>query len=105
MDNHGAGKAALRLHLGLKSLGVESKMLTLDRHSPDRDVIGFQTHRTIFKKAIDRVRNKVISSEGNAYKHTRPKDCDLFSNCRTIYNLSKHPLVNKKIKRLERLDR
>ena len=95
MDDHGAGKSALRLHLGLKSLGLDSKMLTLNRHSMDSDVIQFETHRNIFKKVIDSVRNKVISSEFNAYKYTRSKDCDLFSNCRTIYNISKHPLVKE----------
>jgi len=95
IDDHGAGKSALRLHLGLKSLGLDSKILTLNRYSLDSDVIRFDIRRTIFKKAIDRVHNKVISLESNAYKYTRPKNYDLFSNCRTIYNISKHPLVKE----------
>jgi len=95
ISNHGAGKSALRLHLGLKSLGLDSKMLTLNRHSIDNDVIRFETRRTIFKKAIDRVHNKLISLESDIYRYTRPKDYDLFSNSRTIYNISKHPLVRE----------
>jgi len=39
MDNLGAGGAALRLHLGLKSLGIQSKMLVKDRKSSDGDVV------------------------------------------------------------------
>lgn len=39
MDHSGAGGVALRLHIGLKSLGVQSKMLVLFRRSSDSDVI------------------------------------------------------------------
>ena len=96
MDDHGAGKSALRLHLGLKSLGIDSKMLVLKRYSMDSDVVQFETQRTIFKKVIDRVCSKVISSELYAYKYIRPKGCDLFTNCRTIYkDIGKHPLIKE----------
>ncbi|MBA7465094.1 hypothetical protein ES707_00256 [subsurface metagenome] len=41
MDCGGAGKAALRFHRGLKSLGANSKMLGLCRKSSDGDVVQF----------------------------------------------------------------
>jgi len=96
MDDHGAGGAALRLHLGLKSLGANSKMLVLYRKSSDSDVVKFQErNNSIFKKIANRIRSKSISLELAPYEHTRLKGADLFSNNRTLHKISKHPLIKE----------
>lgn len=65
MDYGGAGNAALRLHLGLKSIGVSSEMLVLRKKSSDKDVIKFKCYNLIR------------------------------SICKIGYNLDKHPFVKK----------
>ena len=94
-DSSGAGTAARRLHLGLKSFGLDSKMLTLSHKSSDKDIIEVGKHsNNIFQKIVSRVRDdKAASLEFDAYKHTRPKKHDLFSNSRTRHDISNHPLV------------
>lgn len=96
MDWGGAGKAALRLHLGLKSIGVESKMLVLHHKSSDSDVMQFKQYNSnIFRRAWNRTRNKLSFLELNAYQHTRLREYDAFSNTRTLYNISASPLFKE----------
>jgi len=95
MDNLGAGGAALRLHLGLKSLGIQSKMLVKDRKSSDGDVVQTERHNSFLCYTWNKVRNRLISSKINTYRNTRSKEFDLFTNNRTIYNISKPPLVKE----------
>ena len=94
-DYGGAGIAAHRLHLGLKSIGVQSKMLVLHRSSSDSDVVKFVQHNNILKRQWNKVRNKLISSEFNAYKNTRPQGLEIFTDDRSIYTVSKHLLVQE----------
>ena len=94
-DDGGAGKDALRLHLGLKSIGLGSKMLVLRCNSSNSDLVKFGQNDSIFKKIQNKVHNKLVSSEFNLYKNTRPKELDLFSDDRTPYTVSKHPLVQE----------
>lgn len=96
MDYSGAGTATFRLHRGLKSIGIDSKVLALYRKSQDNDIAEVERlSNNIFKKIVNRVRDKAISTELDAYKHTRSKNYDLFSNNRTLYKISKHPLVKE----------
>ncbi len=95
MTNGGAGKAAARLHLGLKSISVESKMLVLHRSSSDSDVVEFTQSDNLLRQIWDRLWNRYISYEFNVYKNTRLKGLDLFSNDRSIYAISKHPFVQE----------
>ncbi len=94
-DYGGAGIAARRLHLGLKSIGVESKMLVLHRSSSDGDVVRFVQNNNIFRRLWDKLRNRLISSEFNVYKDTRPRGLDIFSDDRTIYDIGKRSLVKE----------
>ncbi len=94
-DYGGAGIAAYRLHIGLKSIGVESKMLVLHSSSSDGDVVRFVQNNNIFRRLWDKLRNRLISSEFNVYKDTRPRGLDIFSDDRTIYDISKHSLVKE----------
>jgi len=94
-DSGGAGIAAYRLHIGLKSIGVESKMLVLHRSSSDGDVVRFVQNNNIFRRQWDKFGKRLISSEFNVYKDTRPRGLELFSDDRTIYNIGKHSLVRE----------
>ncbi|UCC94822.1 MAG: hypothetical protein JSW40_08420 [Candidatus Omnitrophota bacterium] len=71
-------------------------MLVLYRESPDRDVVGIEQHnRNVFKRLWNKVYNRIISSELNAYENTRAKDFGPFSDDRSVYAISKHPLVKE----------
>lgn len=93
-DSGGAGIAARRLHVGLKSIGVESKMLVLHSSSSDGDVVRF-VQNNIFRRLWGKLDNRLISSEFNVYKDTRPRGLDIFSDDRTIYDISKNSLVKE----------
>ena len=88
-DYHGAGKVALRLHLGLKSIGVESKMLVSKRRSQDKDVV--QLDSPILRRINNEIRNRLVLSKFNS----RPKGLDLFTDCNSSYVISEHPLVQE----------
>ena len=65
-NNGGAGKAAFRLHLGLKSIGVKTKLLVLRRSgSSNSDVVEFTQGNNILKRAWNRLRNGYIFYEFN----------------------------------------
>jgi glycosyltransferase involved in cell wall biosynthesis len=95
MDSPGAGGAAFQLHCVLRSLGVESKILVLHRTIPDSDAVQFTQSNAIIRKLCNRLYNKSISLEKLPYESTRPKGLDMFSTDRSIYNVSKHPLVRE----------
>lgn len=94
-DQGGAAKAAIRLHLGLKSIGVQSKMLTLPRTSSDTDIVPYITNNNIVKRAWNKIRNRLVSFEFNVYKNTRLKGLDIFTDDKSIYAVSKHPLIEE----------
>jgi len=89
----GAGLAAFRLHLGLKSIGIKSKMLLLQYGLWDNDIIELKRKRDIFTRLHDKIYNKLISFEFNVYKASRPQGLEVFTDDRSVYNASKHPLV------------
>lgn len=92
----GAGKAAGRLHYGLKSIGVDSGMLLLHgdvTHDGSEDIIEFTRKRSPIKRVIDKIYSEYIIAEYGAYKKTRPHGFELFSNDRTIYDIGAHPMV------------
>ena len=95
LDNGGAGIAAYRLHLGLKSIGLDSKMLVMHRSSSDKDVVQFNQRSNITRRLVNKITNKIIKSEYNICKYIRPKGLDLFSDDRTIYFISKHPFIQE----------
>jgi len=95
MDRGGAAKAAIRLHLGLKSIDVQSKMLVLRRTSSEVDVIRFIKNNNIFRRAWHKIHKGLISLEFNAYNKTSPKRFDMFTDDKTVYKISEHPLVRE----------
>jgi len=91
LDSGGAGKAALRLHLGLKSIGVKSKMLVLHRSSSDNDVIEIEKKNNFFNRMWSEMNKRIISSEINTYN----KPHVYFSTDRSISRLGKHILIQE----------
>jgi glycosyltransferase involved in cell wall biosynthesis len=94
-DSGGAGKAALRLHLGLKLLGVSSKMLVRERTCSDSDVVELRQNDNVFVRQCNKLRKRLYNSELARYKSTRLKGWDLFDDDRTAYNVGRHPLVQE----------
>lgn len=94
--NGGAGIAACRLHFGLKSIGVDSKMLVLyrgERYSDFKDIVGFTQKKSLTIRSLDKLRYGFIAAEYDAYKKTHPEGFDIFNDDRTKCNISEHPLV------------
>ncbi|MDD5069397.1 MAG: glycosyltransferase family 4 protein [Candidatus Omnitrophica bacterium] len=70
-------------------------MLVIKKTSSEASVIAFPRNSSFFKRAQNRIYNKIIQSEFNAYKFTRPTGQDLFSDNRSIYDIARHPLVKE----------
>ena len=95
-DKGGAYNAALGLHKGLKQNGLDSKILKLDCTSSDIDVVQFNPKRPgIFKHISSKIRNKLIRLEFKAYKNSWPYGFNIFIDARTVFEISKHPLVKE----------
>jgi glycosyltransferase involved in cell wall biosynthesis len=92
-DYGGAGKATLRLHLGLKEIGINSKVLVLERFSSDNEVIQHQHRNTMLNQTLLKIYEKLISYELSLYNKTRPKGLEPFSDLKSTYFLSRHPFV------------
>ncbi len=94
-DYGGAGKAALRTHLGLKSLGASSKMLVLYKRSFDPDVIKLIENDTPLRKLLIKVRRRLFPWKYNNYIKTNAKAIDIFTNPNSPYDITNHPLVKE----------
>lgn len=74
-DGGGAGRAAYRLHQGLKSLGVESQMLVQYKESDDRSVVGPNSY---LEKAIAKLKlTEYIDALPLQFNRQRHKDFSL----------------------------
>ncbi|MFA7682337.1 MAG: hypothetical protein WCX61_04895, partial [Candidatus Peribacteraceae bacterium] len=91
-DTGGAGKAAFRLHHGLKSIDVESKMLVLHHNTSDSDVTALVQNNTIFNRARNSFRNRLIAAELKAYDLSHGF---YYTMDKSIYHISNHPLVQE----------
>ncbi len=92
-DCGGAGKAAFRLHLALRLIGIDSKMLVLYHRTSDKYVVQFEPNESIFKRMLNELRNKTINRDYQ--KNTHSKTPEMFSDDRTIYDICKHPLIQE----------
>jgi glycosyltransferase involved in cell wall biosynthesis len=91
----GAGKAALRLHEGLRASGITSNMLILyGSHKEARpDTVKFSQRRNIFGRCHNRFRSGFIKRELNKYRQTISSDKGIFSDDRSAYDIGSHPLI------------
>lgn len=63
----GAGRAAYRVHTSLKKIGVDSKMLVLNKYGDDLDVIQFRAGR--LQKFLHKTRRHYEKFQINKYKN------------------------------------
>ena len=95
----GAGKAALRLHRGLRSIGVASKMLVLHGQNIDQEdeITIFNQNRNIFGQSFNKARQILTEFDLNKYKHRNAGlgTLEVFTDDRSIYKISGHPLVKE----------
>ena len=91
-DTSGSGKAVLRLHYGLKALGVNSKILTLYSASGDGDVIVFERSGNILGRALTKLNNTFIANEVNKYSRTMQKTGEIFSDGKAVFGVDRHDL-------------
>ncbi len=94
-DSGGAGIAARRLHLGLKLINIESRMLVLSRASSGADIEQYREKNFIHKKVAKKISAKLVDLEFRKYKSIRPEGLTIFSDYRTGYSVSRHPLVRE----------
>ncbi|MCX5679734.1 MAG: glycosyltransferase [Candidatus Omnitrophica bacterium] len=94
-DSGGAGRGAINVHRGLKALGVDSKLLVLERLTKDEDVVPFTQKFNIIHRLLNRVRSNAVRSELAVYQKARFRKSDLFSDNRSIYAVGVHPLVRE----------
>jgi len=92
MDTRGCGNATYRLHLGLKRLGIDSKILVVSRCLSDPDVVLLR--QNLLLRIKNKIINYVISNELKPYID-RPSGLEIFSDDRVPYTVSKHPLVQE----------
>lgn len=97
-DYGGAGKATLRLHFGLKSIGADSKVLVLRRKFRDSSVVRFSQSGHLLKYAKcawDKLNDGWILTKFKIYGSYLLRGEDPFTYDRTEYTVSRHPLVRE----------
>jgi glycosyltransferase involved in cell wall biosynthesis len=76
----GAGRAASRLHEGLRRLGCESTMLVASIQGCSPDIQHYQAPMSLIERFSRRIRNNLQRKAFRAYQATRPKGLELFSS-------------------------
>ncbi|MBU0480378.1 MAG: glycosyltransferase family 4 protein [Proteobacteria bacterium] len=83
----GAARAVFRLHTGLLSQGLDSKVFVLNKHSDDSHVIQF--NYKVPEKLTTRLRQflffRQILWDFSKYKRSRPHGLEPFSDDRTVF--------------------
>lgn len=95
-DDGGAGKAALRLHRGLLSLGVDSRMLVKQSTSGVPGIFSFAPRRpTLRVRLYDEIRRRRLQRDFARYTQGRPVQPGAFSDDRTDIDLSGSALLRE----------
>lgn len=92
--NGGAARAAYRLHLGLKSLNLDSSMVVLNKSSIDKNIHRVKNSAKIYARILRTIRREFIKKEFQSYHATRYKGLELFSDDRTEYKNQLNTFVN-----------
>ncbi|MCF7908153.1 MAG: glycosyltransferase family 4 protein [Candidatus Omnitrophica bacterium] len=93
-DSGGAGKAAYRIHCGLKQAKVDSKMLVLRRSSQDCDVVELTESDSLVTRFKNKIKKKLIFREIKGQQRKQKEEL-IFSNERSIYRLKRQPVVRE----------
>jgi glycosyltransferase involved in cell wall biosynthesis len=83
--NGGAARAAYRLHVGLRSLGVDSNMFVSHRKSNDPTVVLFKRPKNPISRLRKDLRQRGIKRSVAPYRKTRPAGLEPFSDDRTRF--------------------
>ncbi|WP_031529595.1 glycosyltransferase [Dyadobacter crusticola] len=99
-DNGGAGTAAVRLHKGLLNLGIESKVLVLEKRTDTPEVYAFQQtnkYFVLFQRILKNLGFPLTLEHSNDNRSRKFKgDFDYFSFAKTSFTeLVNHPLVEE----------
>ncbi|KQS30675.1 glycosyltransferase [Dyadobacter sp. Leaf189] len=99
-DNGGAGTAAVRLHKGLLSLGVESKMLVLEKRTDTPEVYPLRKtnkYFVLFQRVLKKLGFPVTLEHYNDNRQRKfDGEFDYFSFAKTSFTeLVNHPLVEE----------
>ena len=81
----GAARAAYRLHSGLRGQGCDSSMFVAHCGSGDRSVTAFKPPMDLANRLHRAFRTELIWRDLARYRHTRPHDCDSFSDNRSAH--------------------
>lgn len=81
----GVGRAAYRLHRGLQSLGVDSRMFVQRRFHPEGEVIGYRLPRTWRHRWLRRLRRWSMQRNASRYRLSRPQGYERFSDVHSLY--------------------
>ena len=79
----GAARAAARLHLGLRRLDVDSRMIVRERIGDEPSVRAFAASDDPDAERARRERGHALAREFDAYRATRPAWCERFSDDRS----------------------
>lgn len=82
----GAARAANRLHLGLRLLGVDSKMLVAQKRGYDKDVIQYKISNTLASRVVRKINWYRLNKYYAEGKKNSATIYDHFSGPKTIYN-------------------
>ncbi|WP_228850339.1 glycosyltransferase [Aegicerativicinus sediminis] len=100
-DSGGAGKACLRLHKGLRNIGVESNVLVRwKRNNDDLKVFPYRiTHKNFFSRLFHEIKHAIlrklnISSKFDKFKSNRSSSLELFSLPYSKHKIEKSAFYN-----------
>lgn len=84
----GAARSAYRLHRGLRSSGIDSRMLVVFRRSNDPSVAAASLPSGGFSRIARAIRRRLTQRELLAYRRSRPPGLEQFSDDRNPYGPS-----------------
>jgi len=114
LENGGAANACIRLHLGLRKLGVESNLIVFTKHNKTPHSASFMdfyeenyldeiANRSFLKKMVDKLKNTFGKTEYQRIKRqldirdsiekTKAEGIEVFTFPHSPYHLHKHPLI------------
>jgi glycosyltransferase involved in cell wall biosynthesis len=96
----GAARAAFRLHLGLRELGLASTMLVADKRSDETNVACYQPSSSLIERVKRRLRSDAQKRVWRSYASTRPMGLEPFNSDQSTFGeglsaaLFSHDIVN-----------
>ncbi len=80
----GAGRAAKRLHEGLRRIGHESLLFVRDLREREEGIVAFDSRANVFTRGVRSLRRKRIEADFAAYRKNRTEGQEVFSDDRGV---------------------